>query len=159
MKTFKCETCGDVEFVVVDGYGFGERLLEGVGFEIRWNEAGTGYTAKVEASSAEYFSQFNEAKWLKEAAEFTEHEEFAACGKCGNEIEMPELHKRPEAKPLVVGLSSFKDVLGQLGRAEPKTPAQMETDRSFLMAASAQDLVREVEKPKAKKKGKRKGRS
>lgn len=156
MKTFKCDACGDIDHVVVDGYGVGDRLLEGVEFEIRWNAEGTGYTAKVKPEYARYFSDLNEARWLARIAESTEHDDTAACGKCGRDVDLPELHERPAAKPITARLMSAGDLIQSLMGAPAKTQDEMDADRKFLAKATPQELVREVEKkPKRRKRGRK----
>ena len=53
----------------VDGYSFGDRLLEGVIFKIYVDQKGK-LRAQVHPDSAKYFSKLNTKKWLKEAVEF-----------------------------------------------------------------------------------------
>ena len=50
----------------VDGYDFGDRLLEGIMFNITIESDGS-LTAEVEKSAEGYFEDLNKEKWLKEA--------------------------------------------------------------------------------------------
>ncbi len=51
---------------LVDGYHFGDRLLEGVKFEVHFKNDKV-MSIGVEESSKNYFSQLNEDFWYKEA--------------------------------------------------------------------------------------------
>jgi len=55
----------------VDGYSFGDRLLEGVMFDITIESDGS-LSAKVDKSAESYFEDLNKEKWLKEAIKYAE---------------------------------------------------------------------------------------
>ena len=55
----------------LDGYHVGDTLLEDVKFKITVNEDDT-LKAEVHPLSAEYFSKFNEKKWLKAIVDYAE---------------------------------------------------------------------------------------
>ena len=57
--------------VKVDGYSFGDRLLEGVIFDITIESDGS-LSAKVEKSAEYYFEDLNKEKWLKAAIKCAE---------------------------------------------------------------------------------------
>lgn len=80
---------------LVDGYSFGDRLLEGVMFEVEFDNNGDITSVKVEDESADYFEQLNTEYWLGAAERYAEGilEE-------GDEVEIP---KRLEEKYLVNG--------------------------------------------------------
>jgi len=66
MPKFTCQIddCGfEAEFTHLDGYGIGDRLLEGVIFKVTIDENGE-YQVKVLPEHAEYFSDLNEQKWI-----------------------------------------------------------------------------------------------
>lgn len=52
-----------------DGYSFGDRMLEGVMFVATIEEDKT-LSVAIDPDSADYFSDLNEKKWLKEALNF-----------------------------------------------------------------------------------------
>jgi hypothetical protein len=66
---FKCDNCGDVDHVLVDGYHIGDRFLEGVLFEITITSKGS-FESKV--SDIDYFinSGLSVKKWEKLAMEY-----------------------------------------------------------------------------------------
>ena len=149
-KTFKCDKCGDIDHVLIDGYPFGDRLLEGVMFEIRFAKGAKKYKAAITKDAREYFSTLNEKMWLKQAEEHAEGEDNASCPKCGGAVGMNDDMPQPERKPLEVKLESWKDVIGRAMGAQPKTQAQMDADRKFLLTASRKDLEKAVKDPNLK---------
>lgn len=60
---FNCEKCGDVKHMLVEGYPFGDRLLEGVQFKVT-NENGV-LSARVTPECMPYFKQLNMDMWYK----------------------------------------------------------------------------------------------
>lgn len=66
---FRTEDKDGVEYAYVNGYDFGDRLLEGVLFKIII-ENNEFKAVDVEPGAKEYFSQLNQKKWLKEATDF-----------------------------------------------------------------------------------------
>lgn len=64
-------TNAQVKSAKVDGYHFGDRLLEGVMFIITVQEDGT-LKAETDVEAKEYMDDLNEAKWLKEAVKYAE---------------------------------------------------------------------------------------
>lgn len=85
MINFDCETCGSVEYGVLDGYLVAERLLEGIKFHCYKNDDGT-FRVVVSPEHAQYFSHFDQEKWLKEIAEFCKGRDIWDCPKCGNDV-------------------------------------------------------------------------
>lgn len=66
---FRTEDKDEVEYAYINGYDFGDRLLEGVLFKIVI-ENNKFKTVDVAPDAKEYFSQLNQKKWLREATEF-----------------------------------------------------------------------------------------
>lgn len=81
---FKCETCGEIEMVLLDGYSFGDRLLEDVMFEI--TKEGDKFTAKISKECEDYFEDLNKEKWLKEAEKYASTNDIFTCPKCGGDV-------------------------------------------------------------------------
>lgn len=84
---FNCDNCGPLEYALFDGYGIGDRLLEGVKFEIR--PKGKKYEARTGENDKEYMSDLNEAKWLKKIALAVEDDDILECPKCHGDIDGP----------------------------------------------------------------------
>lgn len=72
--TFNCENCGNITKVLVDGYPFGDRLLEGVMFTV------TIKSNKLECNlpSDDYTKGLNIPHWEKECLEYV--------GECKNDV-------------------------------------------------------------------------
>jgi hypothetical protein len=68
----------------IDGYSFGDRLLEGVMFIITIQEDGT-LKAETEPSAKSYMEDLNEKKWLKEALKEAESTDIFYAANNGNE--------------------------------------------------------------------------
>lgn len=84
MIKFDCEKCGRIEMSLLDGYGVGDRLLEGVMFECRQNDDNT-FDVAISPKHAEYFSKLNEKKWLGEIKEAAKHQDVFTCPHCGSD--------------------------------------------------------------------------
>ena len=83
----KCDNCGKIDYVLVDGYGIGDRLLEGVMFMVE-DKDGKPHTIGVVKESQIYFDDFNKEKFLAEMESFCEHEEDAYCPKCDGIVDI-----------------------------------------------------------------------
>ena len=62
---------GPVDFGLMDGYHFGDRLLEGVMFKVTIDE-NNEIKVELEPGSKDYCEGLNMVKWMKEAKEFAE---------------------------------------------------------------------------------------
>lgn len=77
---FNCEQCGDVDQILVDGYGCGDRLLEGVMFKVVMAED-ESLTAEVMPLFQDYFEQLN-PNWVDKIVEYVEEHIDDCVGKC-----------------------------------------------------------------------------
>lgn len=82
---FQCENCGKVDYALLDGYNVGDRLLEGVMFEIRCINNNI-YQAQVTKDCAEYFEDLNKQKWIKAMEEYAAETDVFECPECGEDI-------------------------------------------------------------------------
>ena len=57
----------------IDGYNIADRLLEGVMFDVTFDENGKVLNISVEDEAKEYFEQMNQKKFLKEVKEDAEY--------------------------------------------------------------------------------------
>jgi hypothetical protein len=64
-------TITPTNYAVVNGYSFGDRLLEDVRFKITIDANGT-FHAEVFPQYKEYFNDLNTTKWLAEACRFAQ---------------------------------------------------------------------------------------
>ncbi len=86
--TFFCDNgCGVVPCGLLNGYWFGDTLLEGVYFEVR-SEAGK-LTILPAPDAKEYFATLNQKLWLKAAREFLASTDFLTCPKCKGDFDNP----------------------------------------------------------------------
>ena len=88
MKKFKCDDCGELEYALIDGYGVGDRILEGVMFEIRIvNDK--PQVKPYDPSDKSYLEDLNEKKWLNVVKDSLKDEEFLQCPNCDADIDNP----------------------------------------------------------------------
>lgn len=109
----------EIETIVLDGYSFGDRLLEGVLFDVT-NKNGK-LTAKPHGKSdARYLDDLNAKKWLKACVESIECPDELAWayplgGKNGDMVWTEEdnpTEEIPEKPGVQVPMKSFNDFLG-----------------------------------------------
>jgi len=87
MANFKCKACQkEHEFVLVDGYNWGDRMLEGVMFRVYDND-GDPQLELHDKSDEAYTRQLNMDYFLKEGKVYIEHEEIYGCPECKFDIE------------------------------------------------------------------------
>lgn len=81
-----CETCGDIPEALMDGYAFGDTILEGIMFKV------SIVRGKVKAVFAEpedcYVKGLNTRKWEKEAREFADNCDDLECPTCKGTVAM-----------------------------------------------------------------------
>lgn len=70
-KHFETESGKTIKTAQFDGYSIGDRLLEGLMFQVDIQDDGT-MKVYVKPNDQKWFDQFNTAKWIKEAQEFAE---------------------------------------------------------------------------------------
>ncbi len=86
MAKIKCEGCGhESDTAHVDGYSFGDTLLEGVLFIISW-ASDKPKALGVTESCKKYFSGLAQKKWLKACEEYCADNDVFACEKCGEDV-------------------------------------------------------------------------
>jgi hypothetical protein len=85
LEKFVCENCGPLDFAHMDGYGFGDTILEGVTFEVRISEGTT--RVNVAAKDAKYFKTLNERLWLEHALDYAKGTDNLICPTCGRDID------------------------------------------------------------------------
>jgi len=81
-----CDNCEkELDFVLIDGYLFGDRLLEGVMFKISLSENGRTCIG-VDSESEVYMKQLNWKYWKKQCEDFCTEYDLAECPYCGEEV-------------------------------------------------------------------------
>ena len=123
---FDCEHCGKVDHALLDGYDFGDRLLEGVMFEVRVADDGT-ISIQVQEKHRSYFSQLNEQMWLEAAKERAEEilsdpGDGFYCPKCHNFFPHNQNQSAQKKEEGIIGkpikLGQIGDVLKKLKENE-----------------------------------------
>ena len=69
MMKFECSNCGDIPIVYFDGYGFGDRMLEGVMFKVSRDSNGEIDVASVDSvedwDTDAYLIGLNKEYWME----------------------------------------------------------------------------------------------
>lgn len=85
IKEIVCDYCGKVDYGLIDGYCFGDRLLEGVNFQVY--PLNGKFEVRIDPDCALYFADLNQEKWLKEAYDYANiNTDVLECPKCGEDI-------------------------------------------------------------------------
>lgn len=105
MAKFVCEKCGKVDSVLVDGYAFGDRQLEGVIFKVK-NVKGKPKVLEVTVGK-KYFETLNKKLWYKACEDYCKQLDLANCSKCDDyEVEVWGADRRRPFK--AVGIVKLK---------------------------------------------------
>jgi hypothetical protein len=83
-----CRGCGHIDEFKIDGYPFGDRLLEGVMFTI--DKYGK---ARIQEEDKAYFKRLNEKHWCELAEEHATEADVVQCVKCDCDIYFDEAPK------------------------------------------------------------------
>jgi len=115
----ECKDCGAIDHVLVDGYFFGDRLLEGVNFMVK-DQDGIPTALGVVPEAQSYFDDLNQDKWLRTCEKFCEQLDIAQCPKCGgdvviwgNSLVWHNILRRQS--PKVIPMTRSSDLLANLG--------------------------------------------
>jgi hypothetical protein len=110
-KHFETESGNKIMVATLDGYAVGDRDLEGTTFLITIQEDGT-MKAEIHPDDADYFSKFNEKKFLEDAVKLAEDwDEFGIDG--SNEVCFPVLadgQTRPTKQAIPITMTKHKDL-------------------------------------------------
>ncbi len=80
-----CDNCGaDLDYVLVDGYAFGDRMMEGVMFRVRLFED-RWICDGVRDEDKAYMSKFDWKYWKSRCEEYCQANDLAQCPLCGEE--------------------------------------------------------------------------
>ena len=113
------------ECAYIDGYLVGERLLEGVMFEIRI--VGKKFKAKVIDQYKEYFETLNTKKWLKAVESYcAQNDMFSTAAENGEDCwviddkgnAQPHLKNIVKPKPVKMQVSSFADIIKNIQKSK-----------------------------------------
>ncbi len=79
--------CGQIDYVLMEGYGFGDRMLEDVYFKVTLNDD-KEYTVVEAEGQEDYTQQLNMKYWIKEAHEYVKSYDFAECPHCREDVSL-----------------------------------------------------------------------
>ena len=102
-----------VSTAYLNGYHFGDRLMEGVSYGVKVNSNGDLETF-IPKSSQDYMDDFNCKKWLDRAEEYAKNNDifFETEGLSGEELELVSIGKRkPKSKGVKIKMISFEEIL------------------------------------------------
>ncbi len=86
LKNFYCEKCKKpLDTVLVSGYDFGDRILEGVMFIVA-NNNGTPKVIGVTEECESYFAKLNKKYWYEACFEHCKSLDIASCPDCMDDI-------------------------------------------------------------------------
>jgi hypothetical protein len=108
-------------YILIDGYPVGDRLLEGVLFQVSFDNKNK-IKVEIEPSCYEYFESLNKSKWYKAIEGIFESMiddkdfSWASCCECGEEeyLDVVGAKAKPsskKSKSLVVQVKSINDIL------------------------------------------------
>lgn len=81
-----CDGCGrKLDYVLVDGYGFGDKMMEGVMFKVRLSDSGWVCEGMKDKDTEAYMEQFNWDYWSERCEEFVAGDDVAECPYCGDQ--------------------------------------------------------------------------
>jgi len=80
---FDCLKCGKIDVALIDGYSFGEHILEGVKFRVKKNDDGTCEVESVNKWEDDpYLIGLNKKHWMELAKNFAEENDIFECPSC-----------------------------------------------------------------------------
>ena len=115
----RCSIHGKLKYVLVDGYNFGDRQLEGVYFKVE-DRAGKPHVLGVTAECKDYFATLNQTFWFKACERYCRDLDLAQCSKCDRKGDIEEIAVwgnetvtgKPGPKPVAINLGKLPDILG-----------------------------------------------
>ena len=90
-KKWTCEDCGkEVDYILIHGYDYGDRQLEGIYFEARCIDG--DWAVKIRDKDKDYFEQFNSQFWydIITSALSNGDIDLATCPECEGDIVVNE---------------------------------------------------------------------
>jgi len=89
MTMFKCTGCGkEVDHLMVNGYGFGDRTLEGVMFTVKKDENGKIFCSDYPKDR--YTKGLNMEHWVKRCNDYCDGLDIGTCPECGYDVDIEE---------------------------------------------------------------------
>ena len=86
MRKLFCDNCQkELDFVYVDGYGFGEAIMDGVVYKVK-NTNGKPECIGFEEMYKGYMIQFNWQYWKEMCEAYCKNLDIAACPNCEDDV-------------------------------------------------------------------------
>lgn len=83
-QAFSCDKCGPLDYILFDGYPFGDRMLEGVMFRFYPDDK-----VQIDDDNA-YWQSLNTKAWLEVAKKCGLQVDIGSCPKCGTDVDGPD---------------------------------------------------------------------
>ncbi len=91
---FNCERCGNSQTALLNGYRFGDVLLEGVWFIVTLSPEGKVTDFQPTEDSKSFMTPLNAKKWLEDGKEsaqrMADEDDFFTCEKCKDDVVVDE---------------------------------------------------------------------
>jgi hypothetical protein len=115
---FETESGKKVKTAQFDGYSINDRPFEGLMFQVEIQEDGS-LEVHVDSKHEDYFSDFNQEKWLKIATDYAYKNDIFEDPTSGEECWLVPMDKnnkvkKNKAKPIAIGASSGVAALGRI---------------------------------------------
>jgi hypothetical protein len=123
----KCEECGNTRTFQVDGYDFGDRLLEGVMFSVAIRE---GKLKCIGYPKDGYTGTLNMDHWMRVCNDYLKDADFVYCKKCNAPVSVQVEKKKKEQKlpqPLMVEAMSLGKFVDECKECEAKQKKEVAT--------------------------------
>jgi|SaaInlV_100m_DNA_2_1039680.scaffolds.fasta_scaffold26447_2 hypothetical protein len=84
---FDCEKCGKIDEALLNGYGVGDRILEGVMFKVKKADDGTYSVESVSDWKTDpYLRGLNESHWMGAVKDEVEDMDIFQCPHCKGDV-------------------------------------------------------------------------
>jgi len=101
---------GDIDHVLINGYHFGDRLLEGVYFKVTIKDE--EFKVVLAEGEEHYCKQLDMKHWVKEGHEFVKDYDIGECPHCREDVALEDYD--PETAPTIVDTPAKAFSLGEL---------------------------------------------
>lgn len=86
-QLIKDSGCGEIDYYLMDGYSFGDRILEGVMFKVFYDIVGDLCVDTVESWDENgYLAGLNKEYWLEMVLSYAKNNDIGTCLNCENDI-------------------------------------------------------------------------
>ena len=104
-----CENCFHPGPFLINGYFFGDRILEDVMFEVSIDKQGKAYYTGYDKSP--YTEGLNMEHWIKRCSEYLENADILECSRCNHDVYLPWDESSPRPEGVVGKAVSLKEFI------------------------------------------------